>query len=161
MELMIIDENGWSKIVDIRKAITRIGSAPSNDIQLDTHLVAPVHLQIIYSAEHPSSCKLTNLSTEISIHTGLDDFMLPSYQTIDLRDGSEIRIGGFRLVPRLPLTAGYNVFPVWPVKVSFTYQRLLISFDETSLTTPDIVSALITGLFGLMHMSIQTVSAAS
>lgn len=107
MELMIVDKNGWSKIVNIRKAITQIGSAPANDIQLDSDQVSPVHLQIIYSPEYPSSCTLTNLSDEVAIHIDLEVFVLPSYQTIDLRDGFEIEVGGFHLIPKLPLTAGY------------------------------------------------------
>ncbi len=107
MELMIIDKNGWSKIVNVRKAITQIGSASGNDIQLESDQISPVHLQIIYSPEFPSSCKLTNLSGEVLIHANLDDFVLPSYQSIDLRDGFEIEVGGYRIIPKLPLTAGY------------------------------------------------------
>jgi hypothetical protein len=107
MELMIVDNNGWSKIVNIRKAITRIGSGTANDIQIESDRISPVHLQIIYSSEHPSRCKLTNLSDEVTIHTDVGDFLLPSYQTVDLEDGYEIEVGGFRLVPKLPLSAGY------------------------------------------------------
>jgi hypothetical protein len=106
MELMIIDKNGWSKILPIQKAITRIGSDPTNEIQLESNQISPVHLQIIYSPDHPSSCKLINLSDEVIIHTGFDDIMLPPYQTIDVRDGFEIKAGGFRLIPKLPLAAG-------------------------------------------------------
>jgi len=106
MELMIVDNNGWSKILKINKAITRIGSAPGNDIQLNSDQISPIHLQIIYSAESPSSCKLTNLAEDVLIHTDPDEFVLPSYQTIDLWDGFEIEVGGFRLIPKLPLTAG-------------------------------------------------------
>jgi hypothetical protein len=106
MELMIIDKNGWSKILPIQKAITRIGSDPTNEIQLESDLISPVHLQIIYSPEYPSRCKLINLSDEVIVHTGFDDITLLSYQTIDLRDGFEIKAGGFRLIPKLPLAAG-------------------------------------------------------
>jgi hypothetical protein len=106
MELTIVDKNGWSKTVKLHKAITKIGSANINDIQLDSDLISPVHLQFIYSPETPSSCKLTNLSDEVIIHTGFDDITLPPYQSIDLWDGYEIEAGDYYLIPKLPLTAG-------------------------------------------------------
>lgn len=106
MELMIVDKNEWSKILNIHKAITRIGSAPGNDIQLDSDQISPIHLQIIYPSESPSSCKLTNLAGDVLIHTDLGDSLLTAYQTMDLRDGFEIEVGGYRLIPKLPLSAG-------------------------------------------------------
>ena len=109
MEVMLIDQKGWTKTIKIEKTITRVGAASSNDIQLDSQQIAPVHLQFILSPDLPSSCKLVNLADELVIRTdfGEHEHQLPSYGTIDVRDGDEIELGEFRIVVKIPLTAEY------------------------------------------------------
>jgi len=107
MELMMIDQHGWTKSVKIEKAITRVGSAAGNDIQLHSKKIAPVHLQFIYSPELPASCKLVNLATEIVVRGNDDEYQLPRLGTIEIRDGDEIELGEFRLGLKIPLIAEY------------------------------------------------------
>ena len=107
MELMIVDKNGWSKSVNINKAITQVGAAPDNDIYLKSNKIAPVHLQLIYSPQYSSNCMLTNISNEIVIRTDLEEYLLPQFETMEVRDGDEIELGDYRIIPKLPFAAGY------------------------------------------------------
>jgi hypothetical protein len=144
MELIIVDKNGWSKSVSVQKAITRIGSSSANDIRLESSKIAPVHLQIIFSKKLSSNCKLTNLSSEITIRTDLDEYILPSFQTMDIRDGDEIELGDYRLIPKLPLATGY-------VKTA--------SLIDATLTFPDAVlrpGYVTTGQLTIMNLGEQS-----
>ena len=67
MELLIIGQNGWKKPVKLEKAITRVGSSPTSDIQLESVQVAPVQLQILYAPDAPSHCKVVNLAGEVEM----------------------------------------------------------------------------------------------
>ncbi|OQY36225.1 MAG: hypothetical protein B6243_03675 [Anaerolineaceae bacterium 4572_5.2] len=107
MKVMIIDQKGWSKSIKVEKTITRVGTAPNNDIQLHSTQIAPVHLQFILSPDLPSSCKLVNLAGEVSIRADHVKQQLPSFGTVDVRDGDEIELGEFRLVIKIPLAAEY------------------------------------------------------
>jgi hypothetical protein len=107
MELLIIEQNGWKKPIKITKAITRVGSLPSNDIQLGSPQISPVQLQIIYSQETPSSCKVLNLGGEIAVAVfGVEQPIMP-FVTFELHDGDEMSVGGFRLRAQMPLKTGF------------------------------------------------------
>jgi hypothetical protein len=106
MELLIIEQNGWKKPVKIAKAITRIGSSPSNDVQLDSPNISPVQLQILYSQETLSSCKVLNLGGEIKVIVSGVEQPVTSYVTVDLYDGDEIIMEGFRLQIQMPVKTG-------------------------------------------------------
>jgi hypothetical protein len=105
MELLIVEKTGWSKAVKIVRAATRVGSAPTNDIQLQSAQIAAVHLQILYSSAVPSSCKVVNLAGEVSVKVAEAVHPLATFATLDLRDGAEILLGDFRLKFNLPMTA--------------------------------------------------------
>jgi hypothetical protein len=107
MELLLIDKNGWTKSVKIEKAITRLGTAASNDVQLQSQAIAAVHVQLIYTPELPASCKLVNLASEIVVHGDDDAYPIPRLGNIELRDGDEIELGEFRVALKIPLAAEY------------------------------------------------------
>jgi len=46
MKLIISEQNGWKKPVTIEKAITRLGSAPTSDVQLISPEIAPNYICI-------------------------------------------------------------------------------------------------------------------
>jgi hypothetical protein len=106
MELLIIEQNGWKKPFKITKAITRVGSSPSNDIKLDSPEISPVQLQVLYSQDAPSSCKVLNLGGEIAVAVSGDEQRITSYATVELHDGDVISLGGFRLQVQMPLRTG-------------------------------------------------------
>lgn len=107
MEVMVIDQKGWSKSIKIEETITRVGTAPSNDIQVHSQKIAPVHLQFMFSPDLPSSSKVVNLAGQVVIKTNQVERQLSSFETIDLFDGDEIELGEFRLVLKIPLVAEY------------------------------------------------------
>ncbi len=105
MKLNIVEENGWAKSITIRKTITRVGSASSNDVCLYSDQVAPLQLQILSSPDLPSSCRVVNLANELTIYHHGAPSALPTYCMVDMRDGDELEIGGFRLIFELPLAS--------------------------------------------------------
>ena len=107
MELIMMDQNGWSKSLKVEKTLTRIGAAGSNDIQLKSKGIAPVHLQIINSPDLPSKCQLINLAAEIMVHTDEGVYQLPRLSTIEIRNGDEIELGDYRIELKIPLGAEY------------------------------------------------------
>ena len=105
MELLIIDKSGWSMPVKIQRATTRIGSAPSNDVQLSSPLIAALHLQIFYSPDLPSSCKIVNMASEVRVKSGQELRSLATFATLDIHDGDEIILADYRIKLTLPMTA--------------------------------------------------------
>jgi hypothetical protein len=105
MELIMTDRSGWSKLLKVEKTLTRIGAAATNDIQLKSKGIAPVHLQIIYSTDLPSKCQLVNLAAEIIVHTDEGMYQLPRLSTIEIRNGDEIELGEYRIALKIPLGA--------------------------------------------------------
>jgi hypothetical protein len=105
MELIISEENGWNKPLKIEKAITRLGSAPTNDVQLLSQEIAPVHLQIYYLEETPFSCRVFNLGSDLPVWQGDQQLILNSFATMQIRNGSEIELGPYRIQFKLPLAA--------------------------------------------------------
>ncbi len=105
MELIMMDRNGWSKSLKVEKTLTRIGTAATNDIQLKSKGIAPVHLQIIYSTDLPSKCQLVNLAAEIIVQTDEGMYQLPRLSTIEIRNGDEIELGEYRIALKIPLGA--------------------------------------------------------
>lgn len=105
MELIISDQNGWKKPVTIEKAITRLGSSPACDVQLISSEIDPVHLQIYYIEEASTNCKLLNLGGPVLINSGDQLFTLPSLDTIQVQNGSEIELGHYHIQFILPFSA--------------------------------------------------------
>ncbi len=136
MELLIVEKNGWSKPVKINRAITRIGSASSNDIQLQSAEIASVHLQILYSTNSASSCKVVNLAHEITARVSREIRQLPPYAAVDIRDGDEILFDDYSITFRLPLSADVmQSATMIDASLSFADAVLRPGFATTGLLT--------------------------
>lgn len=107
MKLLISEEGGFRKEYVIARAVTRIGSAPANDLQLRSPNISPFHLQILYTRDMPDRCKVVNLSGEaIAFVSAGQENLLPGYVPVEVSAGDEIRLHATRLVFELPLTTG-------------------------------------------------------
>ncbi len=105
MELLIVEKSGWSKSIKTDRAVIRVGSAPSNDVQLQSPKIASVHIQILHSTDTDSSCKVVNLAHEITARVSREIHRLPPYAAVDVRDGDEILLDNYSITFRLPLSA--------------------------------------------------------
>ena len=105
MELIISEQNGWNKTINIEKAITRLGSAPNNDVQLLAPQIAPTHLQIYYLEETPFNCRVFNLGSNLPVWQGDQQVILNSFSTMQMKSGNEIELGPYRIQFKLPLAA--------------------------------------------------------
>jgi len=106
MELLISEQNGWTKSFEVQKGVTRIGNLPTNDISLSAPTIAPLHLQIFYSPQQPQSCKVLNLGTEILISRQGNQQKLDSYTTIELGGGDELSLDVYKIALKLPVSTG-------------------------------------------------------
>lgn len=107
MKLIISQENGFKKQLQVEKAITRIGSSPANDIQLNSPYISAFHLQILYAQEMPDRCQVVNLAAEaVAVFSKNLERPLPAFSSQELFAGDEINIKGVRLLFELPLTTG-------------------------------------------------------
>ena len=103
MKLIIIEQNGWKKEIKTEKAVIRIGSAPSNDIYLNSPQIASVHLQA-HSLPTESECRVLNLGSKVIIsRNDVQDVILP-YAKAEIRDGDEVLLGEYRIQFELPFT---------------------------------------------------------
>lgn len=105
MELTIIEQNGWKKSIEFEKAIIRIGSAPTNDIQLTSPEIAPVQLQLHYLRDNPSTCKVLNLGSDVVVWQNHSQAVLPPYAITHISNGDEIVLGEYRVQFKLPFAA--------------------------------------------------------
>lgn len=106
MDITIIEKNGWEKVVNVEKAVTRVGSASSCDIKLASPNISPVHLQIIYDRQNPGSCKVLNFGPAFVLSSHGAETTVESYATQEARDGDVISIAEYRLRFQMPLTTG-------------------------------------------------------
>lgn len=105
MELIISEQNGWHKPIKIEKAITRLGSAPTSDVQLISPGISPIHLQIYYLEDSPSNCKVFNLGGAVPVRVGNKQQILASFEKLQIQNGSEIELGAYRIQFKFPLSA--------------------------------------------------------
>ena len=105
MELLIVEKSGWSKSIKTDRAVTRVGSAPSNDIQLQSSKIASVQLQILHSTDTDSRCKVVNLAHEITAKISGEIRRLSTCAVVDVHDGDEILLDNYSIAFRLPLSA--------------------------------------------------------
>ncbi len=120
MILKITEADGLTRIVKIEKAISLLGSSPTCDIHLDSPFVAPIHLQLLFSLDLPTSCRLVNLAGMVTIMRGEIDQPLPNYQRLDIQDGDVLHIGPFIIQFRSPLaTTPMHTTPSFQAAVSF------------------------------------------
>jgi|GEM_PF-1971140 len=105
MEIKIVDINGWSKLFEVKKAITQLGSASTVDIQLLTNSIAPLQLQILANPSLPTGCRIVNMSEMLEVRRNNSEFQLESHKFFDINSGDELQLGEYKLVFVLPLTA--------------------------------------------------------
>lgn len=103
MKIIIADNNAWEKTVELEKAVVRLGSAATNDIQLASPNIAPVHLQFQYLPEE-FGCHLLNLGNDVKIVRGEYDEPLRSYARTELNKGDQILLDSYRVRVQLPIT---------------------------------------------------------
>jgi hypothetical protein len=103
MDIKIIDANGWSKLFEIKKAITQIGSASYIDIQLPSASIAPLQLQILANPSLPTSCRIVNMAARLEVINNKSVHNLESHTTYDVNSGDEIQLGEYRIIFQLPL----------------------------------------------------------
>ena len=103
MEFKVIEQNGWEKIVKVGRATARIGSAPTNDICLQSSVIAPIHLQFYVSPDSISSCRVLNLAENVVIHGDEGENILQTYEIIDLKESDAIVLGEYRIYYKFPL----------------------------------------------------------
>ncbi|KPL76915.1 hypothetical protein ADN00_09970 [Ornatilinea apprima] len=103
--IRIIGQNGWTKSVKIEKAITRVGSAPSCDLQIQAPEVSPEHLQLFFLQESPATCQVLNLGAGVLFRQGGQSAAdLPAYAVASAQNGDEIWLGDYRIQFDLPLS---------------------------------------------------------
>jgi hypothetical protein len=102
MNIIVTEVNGWSKTLEVKKAITRIGNAPSADVQLPSNSIAPLHLQVLSNPELPTGCRVVNLATQLVISNNGNENPFEPYSTQDVNDGDEIQLGEYRLTFQVP-----------------------------------------------------------
>ena len=107
MNIIITEVNGWSKTLEVKKAITRIGNAPSADVQIPSNSIAPLHLQILSNPELPTGCRVVNLASQLEIIHNGNNVPLEPYSTQDVNDGDEIRLGEYRLAFKVPFSTAF------------------------------------------------------
>jgi hypothetical protein len=93
--IRVIDKDGWRKTFRPQKAIIHIGSAPSNDVVLESWRgegLAPRHLQLIAL---PEGYRLVNLGdSDISLG-GADGRVISPRSVADVGPGDMITVGDF------------------------------------------------------------------
>jgi hypothetical protein len=107
-------------MVKLEKAISLLGSSPICDIPLNSSFVAPIHLQILFSLDLPTSCRLVNLAGMVNIMREVNDQPLANYQRIDIQDGDVLHIGPFSIQFHSPLaTTPVHATPSFQAALTF------------------------------------------
>lgn len=113
--IRIVNRLGWSRSIDLEKALMLVGSASSNDIALPEGYgsgVAPVHLQLICSDVSEGAFQIINLTgAEVRIFDSQmvsRASMLPNSRQ-DILDGDSIPLGDFNLIFELQTHRGISI----------------------------------------------------
>ena len=126
MILKITEADGLTSIVKLEKAISLLGSNPTCDIPLESAFVAPIHLQILFSLDLPTSCRLVNLAGMVNVLRGEGDQPLPNFQRLDVQDGDVLHLGPFTIQFRSPLaTTPVHTTPSFQAELTFPRPVLL------------------------------------
>jgi hypothetical protein len=128
----VIGPNEWSKSTKIKKAITRIGSTPSNDIQITSSDFAPNHLQLHYLQETSSICKVLNLGPKVIFQQGERQSDLLPFAIANAQNGDEIVLGEYRIQFELPV-ATRNIQTSNVVEASLVFQDAIIRPDIVTI----------------------------
>lgn len=102
--LKITELDGWGKIVPLDKSVIKIGSGSYCDVQLPSSDIAPLHLQVFYSSELPTSCRVVNLASPVEYRHRTKTELIGSLSTLDLHNGCRIRLGDYTIGFSLPLS---------------------------------------------------------
>ncbi len=99
--LAVINREGWEKEYLLKKNIIHIGSDARSDIILEEKHgsgVAPLHIQLIATAEGGQSYRLVNLGYTDIILGANGERTLPPRATHDLAAGDKLKVGDFTLI---------------------------------------------------------------
>lgn len=99
--LAVINREGWEKEYLLKKNIIHIGSDARSDIVLEEKHgsgVAPLHIQLIATAEGGQSYRLVNLGYNDIILGPNGERTLPPRATYDLVAGDKLKVGDFTLI---------------------------------------------------------------
>jgi hypothetical protein len=102
--LKITERDGWGKVFPLDKSVIKIGSGPYCDVQLTSADIAPLHLQVFYSTELPTSCRVVNLASPVEYRHRTETERIDSLTTTDLHNGCRIRLGDYTIGFSLPLS---------------------------------------------------------
>lgn len=105
MNLTVIEQNGWKKQIQLNKAVVRIGTAPTNDIQLSSPGVAPIHLQIINDPQSLGKCTLLNMAALVMLVSGDKQSPIESGAQADVSNGDELILDEYHILFELPLSS--------------------------------------------------------
>jgi hypothetical protein len=105
MELTVIEQNGWKKPNKFEKVVVRIGSASTNDIQLSSPGIAPIHLQVIHDPQNPGICKVLNLGPAVVLVSAGKETSIGTGTQSDARDGDELALAEYHILFNLPLAS--------------------------------------------------------
>ncbi|MCJ7625378.1 MAG: FHA domain-containing protein, partial [Anaerolineaceae bacterium] len=113
--IRIINRLGWSRSIELKKALMLVGSAPSNDIVLLADYgsgVAPVHLQLICSDVNEGAFQIINLTgaeTQIFNSQMVSRVSISPNSSQNVMDGDSIPLGDFNLVFELQTHQGISI----------------------------------------------------
>lgn len=105
MKIEITEVNGWSKTVELEKAITRLGRAPNADLQLASDVIDPIQFQILSSPELPTGCRIVWLSDNHAGRMAKPSHDLSRFAVIDIHDQDVLDLAGYRITFHLSLTS--------------------------------------------------------
>jgi hypothetical protein len=108
----------------------RVNSSALNDVQIPSAQIAPNQLQILYSPDLPSSCRLINLSGDLLLYRNEIENAVSVFQTVDIFDGDEIVFNDYRLVFHLPL-ASASVQKTRSIEASLVFPEAVLRPDST------------------------------
>lgn len=94
----VVDREGWRRVYPLQKAIIHIGSAPGNDIVLDTGRgggVAPRHIQLI-GGVGGAGYRLINMG-DSDLVVGDTGRAIAPRSFVDLANGLQVRLGEYTL----------------------------------------------------------------
>ena len=96
----MVNREGWSKVVELKRSIAYVGSQPGADILLPVADVAPRHLQFVPSATNPAGYRVINLGASdvlVKARGGGAARPLAPRATAEIGDGDSVEIAGYTI----------------------------------------------------------------
>lgn len=97
--LEMVNREGWSKVVELKRSIAYVGSQPGADILLPVADVAPRHLQFVPSATNRAGYRVINLgASDVQVKPrGAAARPLGPRATAEIGDGDALEIAGYTI----------------------------------------------------------------